>query len=116
MSQSVFALALAWRAPVFGLAFGLACALYVSKISLVLSLQRRHNVMWQQLASPTPKEIVFNPRGSTAKGLWSWVWRRDYIRLRDFRVSLPAMCYRTAMIAFFPVALVAISIVSATGL
>jgi len=116
MSQSPLTLALAWRVPVFGLAGGLALTLYVSKVSLVVLLRSRHPGTWQQLGSPTPREIVFNPSGSTAKGLWGWVWRRDYRSISDALVSFAATCYRTAMIVFFPVAVVAIAIFSAVGL
>src|SRR5580698_8799703 len=116
MSHSLFTLALAWRVPVFGLACGLVFTLYVSKVSLVLLLRSRHLGTWHQLGSPSPREIAFNPSGSTAKGLWGWVWRRDYRSMSDAQVSFAATCYRTAMIAFFPVAVAAIAIFTAVGL
>jgi len=116
MSQSTIALALAWRVPVFGLACGLVFVLYVSKVSLVLSLRSRQSGVWQQLGSPSPREIVLNPRGSIAKGLWSWVWSRNYRGMSDIHVAICATCYRTAMIVFFPVAVAAIVIFAAVGL
>jgi hypothetical protein len=36
--------------------------------------------------------------------------------MSDIHVSIAAMCYRTAMIVFFPVAVVAIVIFAAAGL
>ena len=116
MSQSMFALALAWKVPVIALTCGLVIALYVSKVSLVLSLRSRQVDVWQQLGSPSPREIVFNPSGSIAKGLWSWVWSRNYRSIGDVQVSLAATCYRTAMIVFFPVAVVAIVVFASVGL
>jgi hypothetical protein len=108
MFQSIITLCMAWKVPIFGLAAGLVLVLYLSKVTLVLWLRSRHSAMWQQLGSPTPREIVFNPSGATAKGLWGWVWRRDYRGVGDPNVTLAGTCYRTAMIIFIPVAVLAI--------
>ena len=116
MSQSMLALALAWKIPVLGIACGLVIILYASKVTLVLSLRSRQAEVWQQLGSPSPREIVFNPSGSVAKGVWSWVWARNYRGLSDIQVFSAAACYRTAMILFFPVAIVAIVVFATVGL
>lgn len=61
-----------------------------------------------------PRNIVFNPRGTNARGLWTWVWHRGYREIEDALVSAAANCYRTAMVVFVPVAVVLTLIVAIT--